>query len=63
MVGEVKEWEDKKWRNDKKYLVFSRMCLVGRIKKRRDEKLFYLIKKKSESIENKVCIKLLLYPI
>ena len=39
------------------------MCLVERVEKWRDGKLFYLAKKKSERIENKVCIKLPLYPI
>ena len=39
------------------------MYLVGRVEKWRDEKLFYLVEKKSERIENKVCIKLPLYPV
>ena len=39
------------------------MRLVGRVEKWRDEKLFYLVEKKSEMIENKVCINLPLYPI
>ena len=51
-----------KW-TDRKDLVFSYMCLVGRVKKWRDGKLFCLIEKKSERIENKVCINLPLYPI
>ena len=51
-----------KWK-DGKDLVFSRMCLVKRVEKWRDEKLFCLVEKKSERIENKVCIKLPLYPI
>ena len=55
---------DRKLEGYRKDLVFSRMCLVGRIEKWRDEKLFYLIEKKSERIENKVSIKLPpLYPI
>ena len=48
---------------DRKDLVFSHMCLVGRVEKWRDGKLFCLIEKKSERLENKVCIKLPLYPI
>ena len=51
-----------KWK-DRKDLVFSCMCLVGRVEKWRDGKLFCLIEKKSERLENKVCIKLPLYPI
>ena len=39
------------------------MCLVERIEKWKDGKLFCLIEKKSERIENKVGIKLPLYPI
>ena len=56
--GEIIE----KW-NDKKDLIFSCMCLVERVEKWRDGKLFYLAEKKSEKIKNKVCIKLPLYPI
>ena len=41
----------KKW-NDRKNLVFSHMCLVGRIEKWRDEKIFYLVEKKSERIRS-----------
>ena len=48
---------------DRKDLVFSYMCLVGRVEKWRNEKLFCLVEKKSEMIENKFCIKLPLYPI
>ena len=51
-----------KWK-DRKDLVFSYMYLVGRVEKWRDGKLFYLVEKKSERIENKVCIKLPLYPV
>ena len=43
-----------KWR-DRKDFSFSNLCLVGRVEKWRDEKLFYLI-------ENKVYINLLLCP-
>ena len=38
------------------------MCLVGRVEKWRDGKNFYFVEKKSERIENKVCINLPLYP-
>ena len=56
--GEMME----KWK-DGKDLVFSRMCLVGRVEKWKDGKLFYLVEKKSERIENKICVNLPLYPI
>ena len=51
-----------KWK-DKKDLVFSRMYLVGRVEKWKDGKLFCFVEKRSEMIENKVCIKLPLYSI
>ena len=51
-----------KWK-DRKDLVFFHMCLVGRAEKWRDGKLFCLVEKKSERIENKVGVKLPLYPI
>ena len=51
-----------KWKN-RKDLVFSHICLIGRIEKWKDEKLFCLVEKKSERIENKIDIKLPLYPI
>ena len=38
------------------------MCLIGRVEKWRDEKLFYLVEKKNKRIENRVCINLLLCP-
>ena len=51
-----------KWK-DRKDIVFSHMCLVGRVEKWKDGKLFYLVEKKSERIENKICVNLPLYPI
>ena len=51
-----------KWK-DRKDLVFSHMCLVGRVEKWKDGKLFYLVEKKSVRIENKICVNLPLYPI
>ena len=63
MVGGVEKWENRRLRDDRKDLVFSCMCLVGRVEKWREGKLFCLVEKKSERIENKVCIKLPLYPI
>ena len=42
--------------NDRKYLVFPRVCLVGRMEKWEGRKLFYLVEKKSEMIENIVYI-------
>ena len=59
----MEKWEDRKWREDRKDLVFSHMCLVGRVEKWKDGKLFYLVEKKSERIENKICVNLPLYPI
>ena len=48
---------------DRKDLGFSHMCLIGRVEKWRDEKLFYLVeKKKKKRIQNRVCINLLLCP-
>ena len=44
-----------KW-EDRKYLVFPRVCLVGMMEKWKGGKLFYLIEKKSERIENVVYI-------
>ena len=58
MVRAMEKWENRKWKNDRKDLVFSCMCLVGRVKKWREGKLFCLVEKKSERIENKVCTKL-----
>ena len=54
LVGGVEKWEDRKWREDRKDLIFSRMCLVGRVEKWKDGKLFCLVEKKSKRIENKV---------
>ena len=44
-----------KW-EDRKYLVFPRVCLVGRMEKWEGGKLLCLIKKKSRRIENVVYI-------
>ena len=44
-----------KW-EDRKYLVFPRVCLIGGMKKWEDEKLFRLVEKKSERIENVIYI-------
>ena len=38
-------------RENRKYLVFPRICLVGGVKKWESEKFFYLVEKKSEKIE------------
>ena len=43
-----------KW-EDRKYFRFYHLCLVRRMEKWRDEKLFYLV-------ENKICINLPSYP-
>ena len=45
----------KKW-EDRKYLIFSRVCLVRGMKKWEGEKLFCLVEKKSERMENVVYI-------
>ena len=41
---------------DRKYLVFPRVCLVGGMEKWESGKLFYLVEKKSGRIENVVYI-------
>ena len=54
----LEEWKSErmeKWEN-KKYLVFPRVCLVGEMKKWEGGKLFYLVEKKSGRIENVVKI-------
>ena len=51
MVEGVEKWEDRK------YLVFPRVCLVGGMEKWNGGKLFCLAeKKKSERIENVIYI-------
>ena len=45
----------KKW-EDRKYLIFLHVCLVGGVEKWEDRKLFYLVEKKNEMIENVVYI-------
>ena len=54
MVGGVEKWDDGKLWEDRKVLVFSRMCLVGRVEKWKGGKFFCLIGKKSERIKNVV---------
>ena len=41
---------------------FPRSCLVGKMEKWRNEKLFYLVEKRNGKIENKVYINLLICP-
>ena len=41
---------------DRKYLVFPHVCLVGGMEKWESGKLFYLVEKKSGRIENVVYI-------
>ena len=60
--GRIENEEMIEKRKDRKYLVFSHMCLVDRVEKWRDEKLFCFIENKSKRIENKVCINLPLCP-
>ena len=50
-----------KWK-DRKDLAFSHLCLVRRVEKWRDEKLFCLVEIKNERMKNKVDINLLLCP-
>ena len=44
-----------KW-EDKKYLVFPLVCLVGRVEKWEGGKLFYLVGEKKERMENVIYI-------
>ena len=44
-VEKIEKWEDG---SD---LIFSNLCLVGKIEKWRDKKLFYFVRKKNEMIE------------
>ena len=46
----MEQWEDRK------DLVFPHVCLVGGVKKWECGKLFYLVEKKSERIENVIYI-------
>ena len=48
-----------KW-NDRKDLNFPYLCLVGRCKCGGIENFFYLLEKKNERIENRICINLLI---
>ena len=51
-----------KWEN-RKYLIFPRVCLVGGMEKWEGEKLFCLIEKKSGSIEKYSLYKLTIIPL
>ena len=55
-------WRGKEVGEQKVFLVFSCMFLVGRIEKWRDEKLIYLAVKKNERMKNKAGINLLICP-
>ena len=62
--GKIGGWKingKMKKRDDRKYLVFFCMCLVGGMKKWKSEKLFCLVEKKSGRIKNVVYINWLLY--
>ena len=55
----LEEWKSgrmENWWEDRKYLVFPCMCLVGGMKKWEGRKLFCLVEKKSGRIENVVYI-------
>ena len=41
-----------------KKISFPYLCLVGKVEKWKDGKLFYLVKMKNVRIENRVCINL-----
>ena len=51
----------KKW-EDRRDFSFPRLCLVGRVEKWRDGKLFCLVMKINGRIENRVCINLHICP-
>ena len=46
-----------KW-EDKRDFIFPHLCLVGEVDKCRDRKLFCLVKKKNERMENIIYINL-----
>ena len=48
--GKMEKWEDEK------YLVFPLMCLVGRVKKWNDGKLFCLVGEKKGRMENVIYV-------
>ena len=50
-----------KKREDRKYLIFSRVCLVEGMKKWKSKKNFCLVEKKSGRIQNVVYINWLLH--
>ena len=54
--GRMEKWEDRK------DLVFPHLCLVGKVEKQNDGKLFCLVEIKNEIMKNKVDINLPLYP-
>ena len=54
--------EEYKSERIEKYLVFSRVCLIGRVKSRSDEKLFYLVEEKNGKIEYIIYINFHLCP-
>ena len=59
MLGSVSLGGWEKW-GDRNKILFSLVCLVGRMKMWRGGKLFCLVeKKKNERIENVICINLL----
>ena len=48
LVGEVEKWEDRKVKigEDRRDLIFSYLCLVGRMGKWRDENFICLVERK-----------------
>ena len=67
LVWKVEKWDDgncgmmKKW-EDKKYLVFSLVCLVGEVENWEDENFFCLVGEKNGRMKNVIYINWLLYP-
>ena len=67
MVEGVEKWEDEncekmeKW-EDRKYLVFFLVCLIGEVKKWESGKFFCLVGEKKRMMENVIYINWLLYP-
>ena len=56
LVEGVEKWEDRK------YLIFPHVCLVGEVEKEEGGKLFCLVGEKKGRMENVVYINWLLYP-
>ena len=62
MVEGVEKWEHGKLWEDRKYLVFPLVYLVGGVEKWEGGKLFYLVGERKGMMENIIYINWLLYP-